>query len=720
MRGGGKRQLGISVSDRSIEIVEIDARRGMVIRGAARADLDPGVIERGMIADEDRFVHAVQELLKEAKPEFGIRRGIFSVPDAMSYLQVFRFPATMTQQELKTAIRFQAEEVIPIDLQEMASDFLITEHGKDHLDVLFVATNAAALNAYARAFRTAGIELTAASVDARCLSRLIPLIPEGKDAVLLADLGARTSTFVVIDHIGIRSSFTRHTAGEAMTAAIAEKMKLDAKKAEAAKIKNGLTGDATVKKVIQPFVDRIGKDIAETMRWHEANHESHVKEVIFVGGTSMMPGLIDALTPAVAKASAGVNLRLADVWQSVTLDDGIAVKKKEAMLYAPAIGAALYGLRANEPTFNLLATRISTARAAPPATTVNVVQAVSSDPDPDPDAEPTDVITRMSSFLPQTKQEKLKLVFAVIFMVIAIGILIGAVIIHTQQNAAIESQIEALSESRQSATANGVTHTALSAPVVAGNNGTAIPGRIVTSAALTASQAITPTGTTTIAGVATGSVTLTNKTALEQDLIATTRLQTADGTLFRLKTAVKIPANGTATADVYADKSGATGDIGPTHFIVPGLPAKEQSLIYADSSAPMSGGEAGQGGTITQADVDAAVATLTAQAKTSAATSLASLLQADDVAPPELADVSVTGVTVNPSDLTKPAASFQVTMTYTIQDLVFTNSDVVAYVIKTLNTPATQKVTAVVKSAAWDGADHQQATLSLDASISSK
>lgn len=89
---------------------------------------------------------------------------------------------------------------------------------------------------------------------------------------------------------------------------------------------------------------------------------------------------------------------------------------------------------------------------------------------------------------------------------------------------------------------------------------------------------------------ATGVVTLTNETESDQPLVATTRLLSEEGVLFRLLDAVTVPANGEVTAAVYADQEGESGNIGPTSFTIPGLLATKQETIYATSTAAMKGG----------------------------------------------------------------------------------------------------------------------------------
>lgn len=118
---------------------------------------------------------------------------------------------------------------------------------------------------------------------------------------------------------------------------------------------------------------------------------------------------------------------------------------------------------------------------------------------------------------------------------------------------------------------------------------------MVTSTSFQLSEKYFPTGDKTIDGLATGEVTITNQTNAAQTLIKTTRLLTPDGILFRLSDRATVPANGQVTANVYADQPGASGNIGPSKFTIPGLSADKQKVIFAESSQAMSGGVRKQG-----------------------------------------------------------------------------------------------------------------------------
>lgn len=81
-----------------------------------------------------------------------------------------------------------------------------------------------------------------------------------------------------------------------------------------------------------------------------------------------------------------------------------------------------------------------------------------------------------------------------------------------------------------------------------------------------------------------GKVKLINNYIKNQPLVASTRLLSTDGKLFRLKNTVDIPVNGSVEAEIYADDPSPEMAIGPSKFTIPGLWAGLQDKIYAESS----------------------------------------------------------------------------------------------------------------------------------------
>lgn len=129
----------------------------------------------------------------------------------------------------------------------------------------------------------------------------------------------------------------------------------------------------------------------------------------------------------------------------------------------------------------------------------------------------------------------------------------------------------------------------------------------------------------TVDAKACGAVTIINGQGSAQPLVATTRLLSEGGVLFRLAEQVLVPGGGRVEARACADQPGAVGNIGPARFTIPGLNATLQEKIYAVSTAEMTGGVV-ETSVVTQADVDAATAAYAKEVADDAAGRLVGLL----------------------------------------------------------------------------------------------
>lgn len=97
-------------------------------------------------------------------------------------------------------------------------------------------------------------------------------------------------------------------------------------------------------------------------------------------------------------------------------------------------------------------------------------------------------------------------------------------------------------------------------------------------------QVFSATGANILGQEIIGKVTIINNYSQDKTLVATTRLLSPDGKLFRIKNQVNIPTGSSVAVDIYADDPSQDMAIGPTTFTIPGLPAMFQTKIYAKSA----------------------------------------------------------------------------------------------------------------------------------------
>lgn len=92
-----------------------------------------------------------------------------------------------------------------------------------------------------------------------------------------------------------------------------------------------------------------------------------------------------------------------------------------------------------------------------------------------------------------------------------------------------------------------------------------------------------PTGAKVLGKEIVGKVVIHNNKADKQILIATTRLMSPDGKIYRIKDRVEIQPNGQVEVGIYTDEPSEEMAIGPSRFILPALWSGLQDKVYAES-----------------------------------------------------------------------------------------------------------------------------------------
>ena len=123
------------------------------------------------------------------------------------------------------------------------------------------------------------------------------------------------------------------------------------------------------------------------------------------------------------------------------------------------------------------------------------------------------------------------------------------------------------------------------------------------------------TGVANVGANAAGTVIVVNDTAISWPLVATTRLRSEGGIIFRLQKGAVVAPRSRGRVPVVADPVdelgrvvGDRGNIGPGKFTIPGLRESNQQVVYAISDTAMSGGVSEAAQIASEDDIKAAKA----------------------------------------------------------------------------------------------------------------
>ena len=199
---GGARTVGLDIDRGSIKAVQISgAGGGYNLQHVGYHRLPPGTILDGEVADHDLLAAEIKEFWDSHS--FNGKAVTLGVSNQKVVVRLLDFPH-MAQADLQGAISFEAQDHIPMPLDEAVLDYVVLGPREERSDldrVLVVAAQREMISRYTSAVRTGG--LRPAGVDVKALSLTRSTLPDpffgDEGAVLLLDVGAEITNLVVAD-----------------------------------------------------------------------------------------------------------------------------------------------------------------------------------------------------------------------------------------------------------------------------------------------------------------------------------------------------------------------------------------------------------------------------------------------------------------------------------------------------------------------------------------
>ena len=201
-RLGGARTIGIDIDRGSIKAVQLSGSGGgYVLQHVGYHRLPPGIIVDGEVADHNLLASEIREFW--GSHSFKGRSVTVGVSNQKVVVRLLDFPH-MKPEDLQGAISFEAQDHIPMPLDEAVLDYVVLGPREERSDldrVLVVAAQREMISRYTSAVRAGGLRPD--GVDVKALSLTRSTLPDpffGEDgAVLLLDVGAEITNLVVAD-----------------------------------------------------------------------------------------------------------------------------------------------------------------------------------------------------------------------------------------------------------------------------------------------------------------------------------------------------------------------------------------------------------------------------------------------------------------------------------------------------------------------------------------
>ncbi|MCP6718437.1 MAG: type IV pilus assembly protein PilM [Patescibacteria group bacterium] len=364
-----KREIfGLDISDLSLKIIQLKKnKQGLELACFGETKIEPDVIKNGEIKDTNKLARIIETGIRQVKGEkINTKYVITSLPEEKAYLQVIQMPK-VPEENLKSAVIYEAENYIPTPLDQVYLDFQIVPSltdNLDHYDILIAALPKLTVDPYVSSLKLAGLEPVALEIESLAIARAIIENQKAESPVLLIDFGATKTSFIIFSGRALRFTSSISVSSTHFTEIISKALKITINKAEALKIKHGLTGKTNIdnkgkakgkeqKKIFEaliPVLVDLTQQIKKRLEYYRthASHEhlnpenKEVSKIFLCGGGSNLKGLDELLSMELK-----IPVEIGNPWINISGKKQIQFEKEQSLAYTTALGLSLRAMKEN-------------------------------------------------------------------------------------------------------------------------------------------------------------------------------------------------------------------------------------------------------------------------------------------------------------------------------------------------------------------------------------
>jgi type IV pilus assembly protein PilM len=245
----------------------------------------------------------------------------------------------MTDEELKSSMKFEAEKYIPFNIKDVVVDCQALEStGRGKMKVLLAAAKKEAISERINLVEGAGLSVKLIDCDSFALINAFllnfPDIEEGGN-VALVNMGEKLTTIDILK--GKAANFTRELqiGGWDFAKAISEKLNMDMDAAAELK-ENPQARLEDLMGVVRPVIVHIIEEIKLSLNYYENQMGAAVDKIYLSGGLSSFHGLVD-----IFKESMGMECSLWDPIEHIKIDKDVDQEKLNKMKHQLPVALGL-------------------------------------------------------------------------------------------------------------------------------------------------------------------------------------------------------------------------------------------------------------------------------------------------------------------------------------------------------------------------------------------
>lgn len=283
--------LALDIGTVNIKGVRLLKKGNLYVLDAAGVVPTP---EGATFRDDPDSIQILGNAIKQLRADARIKTNkvVASLPEADVFSRAVSLPK-MSMKELETAIRWEAEQYIPLPLSEVNYSYTVVGNNEQGgIEVLIVAAPLRLIDRYQKILAAADLEPVAIETELLSVSRSV--IDNSNQTIMIIDIGARTSDMAITRNGQLIFTRSTPTGGAALTKAIMSNLQIEESQAESFKRSDGLKTEqheGRVAVAMNHAIDAIITEVNRTINYLSRRENINIDKIILTGGTAMLPGI---------------------------------------------------------------------------------------------------------------------------------------------------------------------------------------------------------------------------------------------------------------------------------------------------------------------------------------------------------------------------------------------------------------------------------------------
>lgn len=333
--------FGLDIGTSSIKVMQIgSANKKQLITGYGVTAYDQDAIKNGVIEKPELLAKSTKKLFEDGLiGQISTRRVALGIPVAKTYNRVMNLPY-MSVKDLNEAVKLEAEQYIPVPIDDLYIDYNITAQTKDNIELLAVAAPKRIVDSYLEFTNLLGLEVAVIETTINASSRLVANSENDVMPTILIDFGSVSVDITIFDKQPIVTG-TVAGGGDTFSELISKKLDVSLQVAHTIKTKYGLGVSKKQKDIqdaLKPVLSQLTKEIKKMIRYYEdrSSSQGKISQIITMGGGANMPGLSEYITSEMRLPA-----RMCNPWSNLDFGKLQPPSSVEKSMYVTAAGLAL-------------------------------------------------------------------------------------------------------------------------------------------------------------------------------------------------------------------------------------------------------------------------------------------------------------------------------------------------------------------------------------------